>query len=158
MGKILKTIFTCITFILLFSACNTKNAFSNLTISKEQSLAIESTKSGTLSFERNTKGVFSAIYLNNIYKNKFPNTHTFYVAVYLKGKEGAVTFSLNKQTAIEVKEMIEYNTYTNLLPKKNLWTKYFLVSFQDDSQKELNLVIDNGQFSSGQLNYLKDEQ
>jgi len=152
----MKFFFTTLIITILFSGCATRNAFSKLDISKKQELSIENIRSGKMKSDTRIGGIFSSVYLNNIYPNEDKNTNNFYISIYIKDKNQNLTIKLNKELFTDMKELPHANKYSNLLPITSPWTKNYLVSFQNNENKELILKIDNGQFSSGELYYLKD--
>ncbi len=145
--------------MFLLSACTNRNAFSALNIVKEQELAIENTRSGKIMFKKNIKGIYSLVYLNNVYPQMDSDTHQFYIATYLKDNtEDNTSITLDQKHPLEVIKLEDKNKYSDLLPMKNTWTSNYLVSFKNEGELHINLVIDSGQFSSGPLKYLTDQR
>ncbi len=145
--------------IFLSSACTTKNVFSALSITKEQEFAIENTRSGKIVFQNDVKGIYSLVYLNNIYKKIDYDEHQFYISIYLKdAQEDDISITLNKKYPIKTLKLENENKFTHLLAMKNNWISNYLVTFKDDGEKNINLVIDSGQFSSGSLKYVTNQR
>ena len=142
--------------IILISGCATKNAFTKLNIDEEQEKSIENTKSTKLMHGTEVGGVFSAIYLNNIYKDIDSNKELFYVSIFRKDTSSPLRTNLNAQEAMQMKKLSSFNKYPGLLGTNNKWTQNYLVSFESTKSVDLNLSIDSGQFSSGPLEYSRD--
>jgi hypothetical protein len=159
----MKIFLTALIIAILISGCGTRNAFSKLNIEPEQEKAIENTRSWKITSQDNVTGVFSAVYLNNVYKNMSKNTNEFYLSIYLKDKNHDLNITLNKKIPLKMEKLTSENKFSNLLPMKNEWAKNYLVSFKNienddnNASDELILQIDSGQFSSGQLKYSKDQ-
>ncbi|MDQ7061511.1 MAG: hypothetical protein Q9M43_10430 [Sulfurimonas sp.] len=91
----MKIISSALVISILFSGCATRNAFSKLDISKEQEAAIENTKSGKIIFDKKVEGIYSAVYLNNVYENTDKTNNYFYISLYLKNKNNYLNITLN---------------------------------------------------------------
>lgn len=158
----MRIFFSIFTILILLSGCATKSAFSKLDLSQEQELALENTRTGKLALNEKVGGVFSAIYMNNVTEKVDTNLINFFVSVYLKDQNKDLNITMNKQTPIEIKELPHKNEFSTLLPIDSKWSKSYMVSFENNEttqkKKRLNLLIESGQFSSGQLSYLKDLQ
>ena len=140
--------------IIFISGCATKNAFSKLKIDVDQEKAIENTRSAKMLSEGKVGGIFSAIYLNNIYTDK--TTQQFYISIFMKESKSNLDFTLNGNKPLEIKELASDSEFAHLLMMENKWTKNYLISFENTKASNLNLLIYSDQFSSGQLKYLKD--
>ena len=143
---------------LLLSGCASKNAFSKLQMEPEQEKAVENTRSAKIISQDKVGGIFSAIYLNNIYNEIDKNTHFFYISTYLKEGNSDLLVLLNDERPLSTKKLPSSNKYSHLLDTNNKWTTNHLVTFTDTKSQDLNLSIGSGQFSSGLLKYSKDQQ
>ena len=143
---------------ILISGCTTKNAFSKLEMSKDQEKAVENTRSAKMIEGENIGGIFSAIYLNNIYKNINKESKLFYISIFMKEKNSSINATLNNNKAIHSEKLPHTNKYSHLLPITNTWTQNYLVTFTDTQSKDINLSIDSGPFSSGLLSFQEDLQ
>ena len=152
----MKKIFFAAIVPFLISGCASKNAFENLQLSTEQEKAIENTRSAKMTSEELVGGIFSAIYLNNIYKNLDPKKQYFYVSAYCKTDTSGFKTTLNGNLPLETQKLPIENKYSHLTLSKNDWSTNLLISFETKDTDDLNLSIDNGQFSSGQLKFVKD--
>ena len=161
----MKNILTLVVFISLFLGCADKNAFNKFNMPKDQELSIENLQSSKIKLKEETKGIFSAIYLNKIYPEVYNDAEYFYVFLYQKDTNKQDKFSsieknikLNKKLPLKVEKLPPKNKFSRLTSISNEWNKYYLVSFKKDKKDKLNLVFENGQFSSDQLVYQKDLQ
>lgn len=163
----MKYFFLFTAFILFFTGCSHNNAFSKFKMTKEQELSISSLQSSKIKSGEKIDGVFSAIYLNEVYPDVFNQNEYFYIYLYLKNKEKMynpnsldetkLVVKLNGKTPIKVKELPKENQFSHLTSTKNEWNRYYIVAFKE-SGKQLSLVIENAKSSSATLNYKKDEQ
>lgn len=154
----MKYFLTTLLVAFLFSGCSTRNAFTQLDIDEKQKKAIEQTKSGQIVFDGKIKGIYSAIYLNNLDQSINPKTSQFYMSLYLKDVNSTLSIKLNNKKALSVVQLEEENKYSHLLPIKTPWRDNYLVTFKKTKKKKLTLKIDSGQFSSGPLKYSKVQQ
>ncbi|MDQ7045856.1 MAG: hypothetical protein Q9M32_08090 [Sulfurimonas sp.] len=156
----MKIISSALVISILFSGCATRNAFSKLDISKEQEAAIENTKSGKIIFDKKVEGIYSAVYLNNVYENTDKTNNYFYISLYLKNKNNYLNITLNGEKAIDRRELAQENKYSHLVSLNTQWTSNYLLRFKNNENNEstkLILQIDNGPSSSGPLSYSKDQ-
>ena len=138
---------------LFISGCATKNAFSKLNMGVEQEKAIENTRCAKLVSKNIVGGIFSAVYLNNIYKDIDKKTQKFYISIYMKNTEENLNIRLNTEEPLETKKLPSTNEYVHLLSTKNKWTSHYEVTFAKTQDESLSLSLDSGPFSSGLLSY-----
>ena len=146
---------------ILFGGCTTRNAFAELNINEDQEKAIENTKSWKIISPDKVEGVFSAVYLNNVYEDSHESTNKFYISMYLKTQNKNFSVTLNNQAPQEIAALPNNNKYRKLLSIENGWRSDYLVTFKNDENNNSNqiiLKIDSGPFSSGPLSYLKDQR
>jgi hypothetical protein len=143
---------------LFISGCATKNAFSKLNMGTEQEVAVENTRCAKLITEDSVGGIFSAVYLNNIYKDMDQKTQNFYISTYIKKSDIDLDIKLNGKKPLTITKLPSLNKYSHLLSTSNEWTKNYEVIFMKTKSSNINLSIDSGQFSSGLLKYSKDLQ
>ena len=155
-GKHMKfLLFTLITLILS-SGCATKNAFTKLGLEESEEKAIENTRCAKIVSKDVVGGIFSAIYLNNIYQELEKEHALFYISIYIKEKGNDFNVTLNDELPVNIKKLSQINKYSHLLSNKNEWNQNYLVTFKNPVDSKLNLLIDSGQYSSGPLSYLRD--
>jgi len=163
----MKSILILTTLILIFSGCSHKNAFSNFEMTQKQELSASSLQNSKVKVGERVDGIFSAIYLNEVYPESFNQNEYFYIFYYLKENEklekpsslneAKLKLKLNGSLPIKVRELERENQFSNLIEVQNRWTQYYLVSFAKQDNN-LSLVFENGQSSSDVLIYQKDEQ
>lgn len=148
-------IITLIT-ILAFSGCSKKNAFNNFMLNEKQELSINSLQSSKIKRSEKIEGIFSAIYLNEIYPELFNYNEYFFVYYYMKSEVTNLTLKLNKNLPIKIKKLSANNRFTNLIKIENNWNNYYLIAFKKEESISLNLVLENDLYTSDLLNYQKD--
>lgn len=161
----MKKISIFLIILLFFSGCSRKNAFDEFKMQKAQELSISSlqnskilTKSGEIN------GIFSAIYLNEVYPEKFNGDEYFFIYFYTKDNnqmynpkddiETALKIKLNSKLPIKILKLPEENRFSHLVDIKNSWNKYYLIAFERSDS--LNLTLENGEASSGVIKYKKE--
>ncbi|MBC8237658.1 MAG: hypothetical protein H8E76_05455 [Helicobacteraceae bacterium] len=154
----MKTFLFALITLIFISGCATKNAFTKLGLEDSEQKAIENTRCAKVISGDIVGGIFSAIYLNNIYEDINKEHKMFYISMYLKEKSDNFNVTLNNEKPIQIKKLPDFNKYSHLLPSKNKWTQNYLVTFKSAPNSDLNLSIDSGQYSSGPLSYSKDQQ
>jgi hypothetical protein len=155
-GKYMKFFLFALITLILSSGCATKNAFTKLGLDDSQEKAIENTRCAKIISDDVVGGIFSAIYLNNIYK-EIDDAHTlFYISIYIKEKSNDFNVTLNNELPVNIKKLSHINKYSHLLSSKNEWNQNYLVTFKNPVDSKLNLLIDSGQYSSGLLSYSKE--
>ena len=162
-------IFTLLSLLLLFNACSSNNAFDNFKMDKDQELSVSSMRSAKVaSSSGEVSGIFSSVYLNEVYPESFNDGEYFFVYVYLKKQKEmynpkelfntGLNLKLNSKLAVKIEELPKENKFSHLVSVKSEWNKYYKVVFMEDEERKLNLVLENGPSFSAQLNFLKAEQ
>jgi hypothetical protein len=164
----MKYILTILTFSLLFIGCADKNAFSKFNMQVDQELSASSLQESKIKMGENVEGVFSAIYLNDVYPNVYTVNEYFYVYLYLKDKKEMydtntldkikLTMKLNGNLPVKIKKLDSNNKFSNLASVNSKWRKYYLVAFKREVKNKINLVLETDQSSSEALTYQKDEE
>lgn len=149
--------FIPIFIVLFFSSCSNKNAFDDFSMAKHQELSVSSLKRVKIVKNLKTIGAFNAIYLNEVYPDKYNIEEYFFVYIYLKENDDKLKLSLNNHLPIKIKELASKNRFTDLSSSENNWNKYYLVSFATTG-KSLNLKLESDQSFSVSLTYQKDQQ
>ncbi|WP_373070968.1 hypothetical protein [Sulfurimonas sp.] len=152
----MKTIY--ILLILLFiSGCSSQNAFTYFDLNKEQQLSAQSFKRVKLSEGEKVIGTFSTIYLNEVYPNRFNKNEYFVVYIYMKDSIEDFDLKLNSHGYMKIKELNYDNRFSTLTREKSEWSKYYLVSFEEQgNQLNLDLYINNSKLAS--IGYKKNQQ
>lgn len=156
----MKNLFIIFTLFILFTGCSDKNAFREFKMSKDQELSISSLQSTKItSKEGDVNGLFSAIYLNEVYPDLYKDKECFFVYMYIKkSAESKLNLKLNSKLHVKLEELKKDNKFSHLVSIRSNWNKYYLATFEKDSSNTINLVFENGQSSSAVLVYQKDEQ
>ena len=152
----MKILWLSLTFVVLFSGCADKNAFSKFNMSEKEELGTDSLLNSKVRKGEEVDGIVSVIYLNKVYPDKLTENETFYVNFFVKDKTQGFSFTLNGEKAIITEELKSQNPYSFLTPLHTSWSKYYLVQFK--KQKDiLNFVFHSGLFESDTLVFEKDE-
>jgi len=144
--------------LLILSGCTHKNAFSNFDMDLDQQLSLQYHKKIKLTKNNQTLGTFSAIYLNEIYPNKYNENEYFYVYIYLKESKNIedIKMLLNKKSPLKIEKLNHDNKFSKLTNERNKWSTYYLVSFVKEGTT-LNLTLGNDQSILASIMYQKDE-
>ena len=167
----MKTFLLSFAFLLILTGCSSNNAFDLFELDKDQERSITSLQTAKILTTQGTvSGVFSGIYLNEVYPNSFNDGENFYIFVYLKKEEKMydpkelvktnLNIKLNGKFAVKLEELPRENKFSHLVSIKSNWNKYYLVSFLTDKKRalSLSLSIESDPSSSAVLKYQKAEQ
>lgn len=146
-------------FLLLFSGCSSKNAFTRFDMDKEQELTVSNLQSSKLvSKDGDVTGIVSVVYLNEVYPYYFSEKEYFFVYMYLKdSKNTELSMKMNGEIPLKLKKLSKINNFTHLVDVKSDWNKYYLATFAK-SGDDINLVFESDQSSSVALKYQKDQE
>lgn len=161
----MKTFLIILTFFIFFTGCSSKNAFYQFKMDRAQELSASSLQtSKILSKDGEVSGIFSAIYLNEVYPQAFNEDEYFFVFLYIKETkemydpnnptESDLRLKLNSKLPIKIEKLSEDNQFSHLVDIKSDWKQYYIVSFKQSGT--LNLVLENGKSSSAVLKYNKE--
>ncbi len=115
--------------VFIFSGCSLKTAFTYDPLYEK---ALILTQRGQIINSLENKALIDAVYLNELYNNKFKNV-TFLIGVYndfnneLTNKEFTLTLNNQKPTKIS-KKIPSFILYKNF-PFHNEWMSYYIVEF-----------------------------
>jgi len=133
-----------------------------------QELSASSIQSSKVKSGEHVDGIFTAIYLNEVYPKIYFSNEYFFIYLYLKDKKEMydptiledvkLTLKLNSKLPIKIKQLPADNKFSDLVATKNEWNRYYLVAFEKEEKKQLSIVLENGQSSSDPLIYQKDRQ
>ena len=156
----MKTFLLVITAIFILSGCTTRNAFEKFDLKNDQTVAVENSRSGKLIEDGKVVGLYSAVYLNNIYTNVKDTSEAVYISVYKKdGVYSDINMSLNSKSSFRVDELDKENQFKYLLSTKNRWGRYYLATFDENEDSTTNILeIGIGNSSSGKVFFLKERQ
>ncbi|MCX6051402.1 MAG: hypothetical protein NTZ60_02720 [Campylobacterales bacterium] len=156
----MKIFLTSLTFMLVFSSCADKTAFSRFEMSKEQELTASSLQSSKIVSGERVDGIFSAIYLNEIYPDSMCEHESFYISLFLKQDREDFKIKLNGKLPLSVEKLPHANKFSHLALVENEWNSYYLVTFEKDAQTRDRLILqlESGLSSVAVLTYQKDVQ
>lgn len=160
----MKVFFIILIFSIFFTGCSRKNAFYEFKMSKAQELSIASIQSSKiLSKEGEINGLFSAIYLNEVYPETYNEDEYFFVFFFTKEArelydqsnpiDGDLKLTLNLQLPDKIEKLPSDNKFSHLIDTKNSWNGYYLVTFK--KADSISLVLQNDTLSSSALKYKK---
>jgi hypothetical protein len=161
----MKTFIIILTFLTLFGGCSTKNAFFGFDMDKEQELSASSLQSSKIvSKDGKISGIFSLIYLNEVYPETFNKNEHFFVFMFIKEskelydpknpKDIDMRLKLNSKLPLKVEKLPKENQFSKLVNTKNDWNQYYLVTFEQSDT--INLTLDDNASSSRVIKYKKE--
>jgi len=165
----MKYFFILLTSLIFLSGCSSRNAFDEFKMDKDQELSISSLQSAKIiSSDGKINGVFSAIYLNEVYPDSFNDGEYFFIYMYQKEpkelydpkelKETGLSVKLNSKLPVKLKELPRENIFSHLISIKSDWNRYYILAFLKEKKENLNLVLESDPSSSADLKYQKGEQ
>ncbi|MDD2652597.1 MAG: hypothetical protein PHX44_06070 [Sulfurimonas sp.] len=111
------------------------------------------------------RGIFSAIYLNEVYPETFNEHEYFFIFIYLKeakelhsvedGIESSLKLTLNSKLPVKIKKLPKENQFSHLIDTTNNWNTYYLVAFETADKINLSLS-DEKSLSAAILKYKKE--
>ncbi|MCK9472426.1 hypothetical protein [Sulfurimonas sp.] len=161
----MKIFITVLSFLTLFSGCSTKNAFFGFDMNRAQELSASSLQSSKIiSKDGNISGIFSVIYLNEVYPKSYNQNEYFYVFMFTKEskvlydsknpKDTDMRLTLNSKPPLNVEKLPEENQFSHLANTKNDWNQYYLVTFEQADT--INLTLEDNTTSSRVIKYKKE--
>ncbi len=161
----MKTFFTILTFLTIFSGCSSKDAFFGFDMDKSQKLSASSLQSSKIvSKNSEVKGTISVIYLNEVYPKSFNHDEYFYVFIFTKEpkklydpkepSESDMMLKLNSELPIKVERLPADNRFSHLVDTKNEWNQYYLVAFKRSDS--ISLILEDSDSSSTVIKYKKE--
>ena len=144
-------------FLILLSGCSQKSAFSNFELSQEQEYSISNTQRAKIVSPTQIEGVFTAVYLNNIYPQKYTANDSFLIFFYMKDEihPKELAFKANKKEAIKIEEVQNNVEFATLFEMQSSWNSCYLLEFEGDEKKEINFEVNSGIYKSIPLIYKK---
>jgi len=124
--------------VIIFSGCSIKKAFKHDPFYEK---TLKYTQRDQIINSLETRALIDAVYLNDIYKNKFQNP-TFLIGVYndfnnkLENQEFSIY--LNNQKPIKISKKIPNFILYKHFPFYNSWMNYYIVEFPK-TKKPYNL-------------------
>ncbi len=161
-----KMLILLVSFMLLFSGCSQKSGFFNEDALGES--ALMNTRKGELYSSLELKASLSATYLNNFvdeYKNS--KDEVFLVSIYIdkdssdKDKQGInnknYILTLDSKKPIKVKLLDYEDDLIKIIPFRNHWSNYYLLSFEKSKSKEMHMNYKHSIYGQVDLVFSKDQ-
>jgi len=142
-------------FLLLLNGCSYKNAYTSFDMNKTQQLIESNTQSSRVASDNGVYAIFSAIYLNNIYKRKGLKDESFVISLYMKDITKKHEFKLNNKKIIDIIPLDKNNRYFPLVKNQESWNINYIIKFKK-SVKDLNLTLSIDNLSSYPLIFFKE--
>ena len=141
--------------IILLSGCSYQNAFSKFDMTHKEELLASNTQSSKVQTKESVKGVFTAIYLNNVDEEYADDNENFIVGVYMKNSKEQYNFKLNQKLPLYMEKIEDINDYSELVKHPRKWDIYYFVRFQNSGRK-IDFSLESDRLSSAVLHFLKD--
>jgi len=153
----MKSFSVCAVCLLLLTGCSQKSAFSNFELSKEQEYSISNTQRAKIVSPTQVEGVFTAVYLNNIYPQKHSASDFFLIFFYTKNdihpKE--LVFTANQKNALTIEAIEKNEEFADLFEMQNSWNSCYMLEFKSDASNEIIFEVSGKSYSSIKLIYKK---
>jgi hypothetical protein len=166
----MKNIFLTFISLAVFTACSSNNAYDRFNLKVDQERSISNMQRAKIIDSKGAiHGMFSAIYLNEVYPESFNDGENFFVYVYLKKDEqmynpkeyvkSKLNVMLNSKYAVKIEELPRKNRFSHLVQINSTWNKYYLITFLHDKKDKLSLslTLESEPPSSAVLKYQKAE-
>ncbi len=151
--------------IFIIIGCSKTITIDQLDIQKVQELSMINTVKGELA-NQNSKAFILATYLNPIKISKIDDTkENFLISVYVsKQKDEAKSDNnpfykvfLNDTVLLDdIKRVSIKNKILKIIPIKNRWSEYYILSFPEQKTKKLKLTFENKQHNKVNLIFSKE--
>ncbi|MCK5109904.1 MAG: hypothetical protein KAQ94_00165 [Arcobacteraceae bacterium] len=150
-------IITLILSMLMFVGCQSGLSVFDKTGTQYEK-GLQYTKVNFLIYENETKAIINATYLNSVNSTKWDDEYqNFLIGIYISnGQEVDYTMTMNNKTYVKISQINDDNKEYEHIPLKNPWAKYYLVSFENDDNKILELKYYNTAFQNSQILNVED--
>lgn len=134
-----KIIFTAPLISILFTACSSYSAVHNFNNSEIYANALHYTKKADVLEENRVKIMFTATYLNEVYKENQNKNKRFLISIFEVNQKNFINKTqihakLNNKEFQSIKKLSSNDELRDNLVLKNPWAKYFIVSFAKDDE------------------------
>lgn len=151
-----------IILFLFFTGCADNSALKHFQNDKASAYALQYTQKTDLVSDKQIEGMLFATYLNSIdTKYESDKLNSFVIGIHIVNKEKRNLFFdgyevyLNGKKPLSKTILEKDSPYLKSIPLKNHWAKYFLVHFENNQEKNLNLKLTYSKFGEVQLNFVK---
>jgi hypothetical protein len=153
-------------FMLFLGGCSQKSKLFNEDALGES--ALMNTQKGELYSSLELKASLTATYLNNfVDEYKKSKDEVFLVSIYIdrdssdKSKQGIYNknymLTLNSKKPIDIK-LLEYeDDIIKIIPFRNHWSNYYLLSFEKSKAKEMHMNYKHSTYGQLDLVFSKDQ-
>lgn len=158
-------IFTLIFALFILTGCFQDRSFGIFKKDIIYQKAIKNTQKGDIINSSQTKAVFIASYLNQIYPQfRTKNNEYFYIGVYINDEFSnqnsglekiEYNITLNGFKPISIKVTEDNDRFKRELAFINSWFKYYIVEFDKSDEEDLNLTFNYNKFGSTELKFIK---
>ncbi len=157
---------TLIFIFIVFNGCSRNNAFEYFGMDESHERAVSNMKTVTLTHQSRAKVIISAIYLKNVFPEKYTegDHETFLVGMILEdvvfNKETS-NLTLNKKMPVYIDDVPKDDPLRSYIPLDNEWTDFYRVGFNEigeDQNGSLKLTFESGRFGTAVLMFQKDER
>ncbi len=152
-----------ISIVIFSTGCSRTTAFDFFKMDDNYERAVDNLQTATLVKSFETQAILSTVYLNRVYPEKYKDGEYFFVSLYLRDdirlyfKTGInnkkYTFTLNGNKPLEAKELKTDDELRLSMPITNEWNRYYLVKFKSQNGKKLNLLLENDETDSVEIDY-----
>jgi hypothetical protein len=154
----MKIVLILLTTITFFTGCVDKNGFDNFGFSLQKQQWENNFISSKIEDKNSFQGTISAVYLNKVLPEKYNKNEWFYLSIYLKDTTQKLTFTLNDQPSIVVKEIPNNDEFKEFVQTKKKWTKYYIVEFAEQKENDvLSFIAKNSTLASNKMIFKKNE-
>lgn len=154
---------------MTFSGCSRSTAFDVFKLDEAHERAISNLRTSTIVQSFETKAIISTIYLNETLPGKYASekTESFFVSLYLQDdirlfykadlKAPEVALTLNGDFYFDAKELKKDDQLRTLMPIKNEWNRYYLITFPVQQDGPMKLTFEIDPYGMAELKYQKGE-
>ncbi len=148
--------------LILFTACTTKSALNHFEKDPMSANAIQYTKKADLIYNNEINSMIIATYLNNINKEyKSDKLNSFLVGIHLVNKnehdfeKNDYKITLNDKKPLHLSKIDRSSKLVSSIPLKNNWANYYLLQFENDENKNMNILFNHSTFGEAKINFQK---
>lgn len=154
----------------MFSGCSRSGAFDVFKVDEAHERAITNLRTSTLIESFETKAIISTIYLNDTLPREYGNdqNESFFVSLYLQDdirlfykadlSAPVANLTLNGVEHIALRELQKDDRLRTLMPIKNDWNRYYLITYPHQKSSLLKLTFEIDPYGTAELMYRKDEE
>ncbi len=148
--------------VLFLSGCTSKTGFFSPDLLEQQALSY--TKKAQIYNSLEIKATIVATYLNPLLKEyDKKDSVTFLISFFIDNdssdpkKQGLYNseykLSLNGELPQKIVPLKQNSDIVKLLPIKNMWSHYYLVTFKKPASKEMKMLLESNRYGSATMNF-----